>query len=60
MTKKATVRESELRRAIRAARKEGLHVVGVKPDGTLLFSETPLVMSTDMVGTDNDWSNPEV
>jgi hypothetical protein len=74
MTKKAGIRESDLRRMIRAARKEGLHVVGMRPDGTLLLSEVPLA-STGVAGEEtpdqafdrwlrthegSEWGNPEV
>jgi hypothetical protein len=56
----AIITEVDLRRAIRAVQKEGLHVVGVRPDGTLLVSKVPLNIPADMVFHDNEWSNPEL
>lgn len=48
MTKKAMVTQGQLRRNIRAARQEGLEVVGIQADGTVLVNHgenglTPVV-----------------
>ena len=42
MTVKALATQTSIQRAIRAARKEGLHVLGVRPDGTILTGESPI------------------
>jgi hypothetical protein len=39
MTKPAPFTQASLKRAIFAAQKAGLHVVGIRPDGTVLTSE---------------------
>lgn len=39
MTRAATFTQASLRRAIEAARKAGLRVTGIRPDGTLLLNE---------------------
>ena len=39
MTKRARVTQAEIARAIRAAKKEGLRIYGVRPDGTVLVAE---------------------
>ena len=36
MTRRLPFSQASLRRAIAAARKEGLRVVGIRPDGTLI------------------------
>jgi hypothetical protein len=35
-TKRARVRQAQVRRMIQAARREGLRVAGIKPDGTVV------------------------
>jgi hypothetical protein len=42
VTVKALATQTSIQRAIRAARKEGLHVLGVRPDGTILTGESPI------------------
>jgi hypothetical protein len=42
VTVKAPATQTSIQRAIRAARKEGLHVLGVRPDGTILTGESPI------------------
>jgi hypothetical protein len=39
MTKKVPFTQAGLRRAIAAARKSGLRVIGIRPDGTLVLEE---------------------
>lgn len=41
MTTKLPFTYGGLRRAIKAARKSGLYVIGIRPDGTLLVSDRP-------------------
>jgi len=43
VTKALPFTEQSLIRAMRAVRKFGKHVVGIKPDGTLLISPEPLL-----------------
>lgn len=45
MTKRATVTQAQVRRMIYAARREGLRIAGIKPDGTVVTyeGENPLV-----------------
>jgi len=45
VTVKALATQTSIQRAIRAARKEGLHVLGVRPDGTILTGERPIPAS---------------
>ncbi len=40
MTKRAAFTEAAIRRAIKSAKKEGLRIVGIKPDGTILVDAT--------------------
>lgn len=42
MTTRLPFTQQTLRRAIAAARKEGLHVQGIRPDGTLILGEKPV------------------
>jgi hypothetical protein len=45
MTKRARVTQAQVRRMIQAARREGLHIAGIKPDGTVVVyadEENPL------------------
>jgi hypothetical protein len=39
LTTRLTFTQAGLRRAIKAARKEGLHIRGIRPDGTLIVAE---------------------
>jgi hypothetical protein len=39
MTRSIPFTQASLRRAIEAARKAGLYVTGIKPDGTILVSD---------------------
>lgn len=41
MTKALPYTRAGLKRAILAAREAGLYVIGMRPDGTLIFSESP-------------------
>jgi hypothetical protein len=41
MTRSIPYTQASLRRAIEAARKAGLYVTGIKPDGTILVSDRP-------------------
>jgi hypothetical protein len=41
MTARATATEAQIRRAIAAARKTGLRVTGIQPDGTILVMDAP-------------------
>jgi hypothetical protein len=42
MTKPVGFTQSSLSRAIKSARKAGLHVMGITADGTVLVSDTPV------------------
>lgn len=42
MTKPLPFTEASLARAIRGVERAGKHVVGVRPDGTLIVAERPL------------------
>ena len=39
MTRKVSFTQASLRRAIEAARKAGLRVTGIRPDGTLVLED---------------------
>jgi len=55
MSAKATCTEAQIRRAIKAVRKEGLPVAGVRPDGTIIIGEpTTLVLGQ----VDDVWLDP--
>jgi hypothetical protein len=41
MTRAIPFTKASLRRAIEAVREAGLHVTGVRPDGTLIIDENP-------------------
>jgi hypothetical protein len=46
MTKRARVTQAQVRRMIQAARREGLRIAGIKPDGTVVVydrEENPLM-----------------
>jgi hypothetical protein len=48
MTAKAPATEMTIRRAIAAARKAGLYVLAIRPDGTVVVGERP-INSADVV-----------
>lgn len=41
MTKPLPFTQASIRRAVKAARKEGLHVLGIRPDGTVIVGDNP-------------------
>ena len=41
MTTRAPFTQQTIRKAIAAARKEGLHIYGIRPDGTVMVGENP-------------------
>jgi hypothetical protein len=41
MTRAIPFTKARLRRAIEAAREAGLHVTGIRPDGTLIVDDNP-------------------
>lgn len=43
MTARAPFTQQTVRKAIQAARKEGLYVHGIKPDGTVMVGENPVL-----------------
>ena len=45
MTKQLPFTQQAVRRAIAAARKEGLHVLMIRPDGSVVVGETPVKIS---------------
>lgn len=62
MTKLAPCTEAHVRRLIRAAKREGLHVVGIKPDGTLLVQCDNVPLAPLLDGNneaDIEWGNVE-
>ena len=54
MTNRAICTEAQIRRAIKAAQKEGLPIAGVRPDGTIIIGEPPSLAPA----TADDWSDP--
>jgi biotin operon repressor len=50
VTKSIPFTQQAVRRAIAAARKEGLHVLAIRPDGTVLVGKEPLA-ATNLVPT---------
>ncbi len=55
MTSRVICTEAQIRRAVRAAQKEGLQIAGMRPDGTLIFGEPPNLAP----GTSEDfWLDP--
>jgi hypothetical protein len=46
MSRRAAFRQSDLTRAIRAARKAGLHVVQIGPNGEVYTAEAPRLPSS--------------
>ena len=62
MTRPLPFTEHSLTRAIRAARKAGLRVSGIKPDGTLIVDDrlTVAPSSVDILNTAHDrWGDVE-
>ena len=56
MSAKAVATETQIRRAIKAARKEGLSIAGVRADGTIIIGEPSPPMVPDQP---NDvWLDP--
>jgi hypothetical protein len=45
VTKGLPFTQAAVRRAIAAARKEGLHVIAIRPDGTVVVGESPVKIS---------------
>jgi hypothetical protein len=45
VTKQLPFTQQAVRRAIAAARKEGLHVLMIRPDGSVVVGETPIKIS---------------
>ena len=41
MTKPLPFTQASIRRAVKAARKEGLHVLGIRSDGTVIVGDNP-------------------
>lgn len=54
MTARAPYTEAQIRRAIKAARKEGLSIAGVRPDGTIIIGEPSTSLVPDQQQTD-EW-----
>jgi hypothetical protein len=55
MTSRAVATEAQIRRAIKAAQKEGLPIAGIRPDGTIIIGEPPILAAT----SDHDfWLDP--
>jgi hypothetical protein len=62
MTKPAPCTEAHVRRLIKAARREGLHIIGIKPDGTIVIrdGDAPLAPGLDDAGAqDAKWADVE-
>jgi hypothetical protein len=62
MTKPVPCTEAHIRRLIKAARREGLHVIGIKPDGSILVrdGDAPLAPDLDDATTqDAKWTDVE-
>jgi len=56
MTARAICTEAQIRRAIKAARKEGLPIAGVRPDGTVIIGEPTASLVPDQ--PDDAWLDP--
>jgi hypothetical protein len=56
MSAKAVATEAQIRRAIKAAQKEGLSIAGLRADGTIIVGKPspPMVPSAD----DAKWTDP--
>jgi hypothetical protein len=53
MTKPAIATQAQVRRNIKAARLEGLHVAAIKPDGTLIVTDSDILISSTIDLDDN-------
>ena len=62
MSAKAVATETQIRRAIKAARKEGLSIAGVRADGTIIIGEPspPMVpvQPNDVWLDPSKWNKP--
>jgi hypothetical protein len=56
MTGKAVCTEAQIRRAIKAAQKEGLPIAGVRPDGTVIIGEPAMSLVPDQPS--DAWLDP--
>jgi hypothetical protein len=45
MTKRAMATQAQVRRNIKAARLEGLHIAGISPDGTVIVRDGDIPLS---------------
>jgi hypothetical protein len=57
MTKRVSFTQAQVRRIIQAARREGLRVAGIKPDGTVVVyeaGENPLAPVEGLMGGSED------
>jgi hypothetical protein len=57
MTKRVAFTQAQVRRTIQAARREGLRVAGIKPDGTVVVydgGENPLAQLDGLMGGSED------
>jgi hypothetical protein len=57
MTKRVAFTQAQVRRIIQAARREGLRVAGIKPDGTVVVydsGENPLAPVDGLIGGSED------
>jgi hypothetical protein len=57
MTKRVPFTQAQVRRVIQAARREGLRVAGIKPDGTVVVydgGENPLAPVDGLIGGSED------
>lgn len=68
MTKALPFTEHALKRAIAAARKSGLRITGIRPDGTLTVEDgadpclapaAPLPQSASALAEEDVWGNPK-
>jgi hypothetical protein len=55
MTTRALCTEAQIRRAIKAAQKEGLPIAGVRPDGTIIIGE-PVALAPG--SSEDHWNDP--
>jgi len=54
MTRALPFTQASLRRAIEAARKAGLHVTGIRPDGTVIVRESTEIVVDALSGEATD------
>lgn len=64
MTARAPFTQATVRKAIKAARKEGLYVHGVRPDGTVIVGDSPMTgispaISSPENATPSKWEDVE-